>query len=242
MAELGIARRGDVVELVLPGRRDARLTPDLDAELHEAAAEIDVDETVRAVVLRSRGPDFCTGATESEGAPDGIAAVASLRAPVIALVSGRALDEGLELALACDLRIAAADARLGLTQVGAGRMPTHGGTQRLPRVVGYGRALQMILLAETIGAPRAVRLGLAMRSVPRGRLVAEGRKLATVVADRGPIAQRLGKEALRAAGDLPLAEGLRLEGDLYVLLQSTRDRHEGIASFRERRKPRYRGR
>jgi enoyl-CoA hydratase/carnithine racemase len=226
----------------LPGGRAARFTPDLHGELHAAAVEIDLDESVRAVLVRSRGPDFCRGATEPAAHPDGIAAVAGLRAPVIALVQGRALDEGLELALACDLRLVSADAKLGLTQVGTGRLPVHGGSQRLPRVVGYARALQMILLAETVGATRAVALGLAARSVARARLAVEGRKLADAVAARGPIAQRLGKEALRAAGDLPLAEGLRLEGDLYVLLQSTRDRDEGIASFRERRRPRYRGR
>jgi enoyl-CoA hydratase/carnithine racemase len=241
MVGLETTRRGDVVELLLPGGRDARLTPDLHGELHAAASEIDLDETVRAVLLRSRGPDFCRGATQPATRPDGIAAIASLRAPVIALVQGHALDEGLELALACDLRLVTADAKLGLTQVGAGRVPVHGGTQRLPRIVGYARALQMILLAQVVGGARAVALGLAMRSVPRARLGAEGRKLAAAVAARGPIAQRLGKEALRAAGDLPLAEGLRLEGDLYVLLQSTRDRDEGIASFRERRQPRFRG-
>jgi enoyl-CoA hydratase/carnithine racemase len=242
MAGLETARRGDVVELVLPGGRGALLTADLHGELRAAAADVDLDESVRVVLLRSRGSDFCRGAHEPSLNPDGIAAIADLRAPVIALVQGRALDEGLELALACDLRLVSTDARLGLTQVGAGRMPLHGGTQRLPRVVGYSRALQMILLAEAIGAARAVALGLAMRTVARTRLTSEGRKLAAAVAARGPLAQRLGKEALRAAGDLPLAEGLRLEGDLYVLLQSTRDRREGIASFRERRRPRYQGR
>jgi len=236
---LGVARRGAVVELILPG---AQLTPELHAELEGAVDEIDHDEGVRAVLLSARGRDFCRGEGEGTAAADGVAAVASLRVPVIALVQGRALDVGLELALACDLRILSADARLGLTQLVAGRLPTHGGTQRLPRLVGHARALHMILLAETIDARRAGTLGLATRVVERARLRAEGRKLADAIAERGPIAQRLGKEALRAAGDLTLAEGLRLEGDLYVLLQSTRDRDEGIASFRTRRRPRFRGR
>jgi enoyl-CoA hydratase/carnithine racemase len=212
------------------------------AELAAAADEVDHDEAVRAVVLSARGRDFCCGGVASAAGVDGIAAVASIRAPVIALVQGRVLDEGFELALACDLRIVSTDARLGLTQLADGRLPVHGGTQRLSRVVGYAHALHMILLGETVGARRAVGLGLAVRAVERARLAAEGRRLADAVAERGPIAQRLGKEALRAAGDLPLAEGLRLEGDLYVLLQSTRDRDEGIASFRERRRPRFRGR
>jgi enoyl-CoA hydratase/carnithine racemase len=100
----------------------------------------------------------------------------------------------------------------------------------------------MILLGETVGARRACAIGLVNRVAPGPRLRAEGRQLADRLAARGPIAQRLGKEALRAAHDLPLAEGLRLEGDLYVLLQTTSDRDEGIASFRARRRPRFRGR
>jgi enoyl-CoA hydratase/carnithine racemase len=238
---LEVGRRGAVVELTLPGG-PGLLTPALDAELAAAAAEVDHDDEARVVVLAARGRDFCRGEAEEAAGPDGIAAIASLRIPVIALVRGRALDAGLELALACDLRIVAADARLGLTQLAAGRLPRRGGTQRLPRLIGYPHALHMILLAETIGARRACALGLATRVVERERLRREGARLADAIAERGPIAQRLGKEALRAAHDLPLAEGLRLEGDLYVLLQSTRDRDEGIASFRERRAPRFRGR
>jgi enoyl-CoA hydratase/carnithine racemase len=231
--------RDGVVELALPAT--GAFTPALHGDLAAAAEEIDHDEGVRVVVLSARGRDFCRGGAGASGSPDGVAAVAALRAPVIALVQGRALDEGLELALACDLRILSTDARLGLTQLAAGRVPTHGGTQRLPRVIGYAHALHLILLAETIVARRAVALGLAVRAVERTRLGAEGAKLAQAIAERGPIAQRLGKEALRRAGDLPLGEGLRLEGDLYVLLQSTSDRDEGIASFRERRRPRFRG-
>lgn len=240
MAALSVVRREGVVELRLPGG-GAWLTPTLHQELEAAAHTIDLDESVRVVLLSSEGADFCRGERAPCAASDGVAAIASLRVPVVALVQGRALDEGLELALAADLRLASPEARFGLTQLAAGRLPCHGGTQRLPRIVGSAQALRMLLLAEVLSARRAVSMGLALRTVARPRLRAAGRRLAGEIAARGPIAQRLGKEALRAAGDLPLGEWLRLEGDLYVLLQSTRDRLEGIASFRARRRPRFSG-
>ena len=223
---------------------DAGLVPQLHAALADAAAEIDLDDDDRLVVLRARGRAFCRGAAETrpDGVPDGVAAIASLRVPVVALVQGDALDEGLELALACDLRVAASAARFGLTQLDDGRLPSHGGTQRLPRVVGRGRALAMLLLGERLTARAALDAGLVQWVCPAGELRRRGERLAAQMASRAPIAQRLAKEALRAASDLPLAEGLRFEGDLYVLLQSTADRDEGIASFRERRKPVFRGR
>jgi enoyl-CoA hydratase/carnithine racemase len=129
-----------------------------------------------------------------------------------------------------------------LTQVARGRLPGRGGTQRLPRLVGTARAMRMMLLAEVVGARAALAVGLVHEMIPARRLRAAGRSLARALATRGPIALRLAKEAIRAAHDLPLAEGLRLEGDLYVLLQSTRDRDEGVRSFREKRMPKFSGR
>jgi enoyl-CoA hydratase/carnithine racemase len=155
---------------------------------------------------------------------------------------GAVLDEGLELALACDLRIAAEGTRLGLTQLSRGELPSHGGTQRLPRMVGPAVAARMVLLGEVLTARRAQASGLVAEVVARNLLRRRGGLRARELAARGPAAQRLAKEALRSAGDLPLAEGLRLEGDLYVLLQSTKDRDEGLASFRAKRQPRYQGR
>jgi enoyl-CoA hydratase/carnithine racemase len=223
---------------------DEGLSVALHAALAEAAAAIDLDDDVRVVVLRARGRAFCRGGaqTDASGVPDGVAAIAALRVPVLALLQGDAVDEGLELALACDLRVAAATARLGTTQIAAGRLPGHGGTQRLPRLVGKGRALAMLLTGEHMTARAARDAGLVARVFPARELWRSGARLAAEMASRAPIAQRLAKEALHAASDLPLAEGLRLEGDLYVLLQSTADRDEGIASFRERRRPTFRGR
>jgi enoyl-CoA hydratase/carnithine racemase len=242
---LEVARDGAVATLTMvAGAPGPCLTDALHGDLARAVAELDLDEELRVVVLRARGNAFCRAVdgTRGRGVADGVAAVASLRVPVLCLLQGDACDDGLELALACDLRLAVPRARLGLTQLARGRLPSHGGTQRLPRLVGRAQALQLLLLAEAVPSRRALELGLVSRVVAARGLWSAGARLAAELAARGPIAQRLAKEALRASGDLPLAEGLRLEGDLYVLLQSTADRNEGIASFRERRRPRFRGR
>lgn len=237
---LRVLRKGPVVTLELAAA-NARLGPELHAALVAAVREIDLDDEVRVVVLRSTGRAFCCGG-EPGGRADGIAAVAALRVPVLALLHGSVLDEGLELALACDLRIAAEGTRLGLTQLARGDLPSHGGTQRLPRIVGPACAARMLLLGEILPARRAAASGLVTEVVSREALRRRGGLRARELAARGPAAQRLAKEALRSAADLPLAEGLRLEGDLYVLLQSTEDHAEGLASFRAKRPPRYQGR
>lgn len=240
---VGVVRDGPVVTLRL-SLASGRLGEDAHAALVAACREVDLDEDVQLVVVRSRGAAFCLGDEPGvcvEG-PDGIEAIAALRAPCLAVLQGDARDAGLELAMACDLRLAAAHVRVGLGQVTAGVLPFHGGTQRLPRIVGEARAFRMLLVGETIGAREATEIGLLNRAVPRAALEREARRLVTILSSRAPVAQRLAKETIRAAADLPLAEGLRLEGDLYVLLQTTRDRGEGIASFRERRRPRFVGR
>lgn len=236
--QLLVSRKSGVVTLEL-AEPSARLTGDVHAALSSAAAAIDLDDEVRAVVLRGTGKAFCCGAEPSEDKPDGIAAIASLRVPVIAALHGEVLDEGLELAMACDLRVAAQGARLGLTQLLRGELPSHGGTQRLPRLVGPGAAMRLLLLGEKVTSRRALAIGLVSEVVERRSLRSAAQRLARALATRGPAALRLGKEAIHAASDLPLSEGLRLEGDLYVLLQTSEDRDEGIASFHERRRPRF---
>lgn len=239
-APLAVAQAGGITTLTLH-LAEGLLTDAGHAALAEAAERIDLDDEVRVVVLRGSGAAFCRGGRAGTR-DDGIAAVAGLRVPVVAALHGEVLDEGLELAMAADLRVAAKGTRFGLTQLLRGELPSHGGTQRLPRLIGRAAAGAMLLLGETIPAARAARLGLVHEVVERDALARRTRALARGMAQRGPAAQRLAKEALRAALDLPLSEGLRLEGDLYVLLQSTEDREEGIASFREKRRPRYRGR
>jgi len=205
---------------------------DMHADLVAAVEEIQLSDDIRVVVLRSRGRNFCEGSV-SDGPHDGIAALASL---------GKVFDEGLELALACDLRFAASGARLGMTQLSRGILPSHGGTQRLPRLIGRGRATRMVLLSEVLSARQAEKSGLIHQVEEGAQLNRKVMAVARSMATRSPVAQKLAKEALLASGDLPLAEGLRLEGDLYVLSQSTADRDEGLTSFREKRRPKFIGR
>jgi enoyl-CoA hydratase len=162
--------------------------------------------------------------------------------PIIAAIGGYAFGGGLELALACDIRIASADARLGLTEVDLAIIPGGGGTQRLPRVVGRGKALEMILTAARIDAAEALRIGLVERVVPAGEALAAAQALAAALAAKAPVALRYAKEAVVKGLELPLADGLRLENDLATLLRTTEDRLEGARAFLEKRPPRWQGR
>ncbi|PKB80185.1 MAG: hypothetical protein BZY88_09655 [SAR202 cluster bacterium Io17-Chloro-G9] len=169
------------------------------------------------------------------------AAVASLAVPVLVVINGDALDHGLELALAGDVRIAAQEARFGLTDVHLGTLPWDGGTQRLPRLVGPAWARDMILTGRTIDAFQALAIGLVNQVEPKGNLAAAADKIAQDLVSGGPIAARYAKEALVKGLDLTLSQGLGLEADLNVILQSAADRAEGIRSFKERRPPRFSG-
>jgi enoyl-CoA hydratase len=162
--------------------------------------------------------------------------------PIIAAIGGHCFGGGLELALACDIRIAAADSRLGLTEVDLAIIPGGGGTQRLPRLVGRGKALELILTAARIDAAEALRLGLVERVVPAGQALTAARELAAALAAKAPLALRYAKEAVVKGLELPLADGLRLEGDLSTLLRTTEDRLEGARAFLEKRPPRWQGR
>ncbi len=162
--------------------------------------------------------------------------------PIIAAIGGYAFGGGLELALACDIRIAAANATLGLTEVNLAIIPGGGGTQRLPRVVGRGKALEMILTGARIPADEALRIGLVERVVPEGQALAAATGLARTLAARAPVALRYAKEAVVKGLELPLADGLRLETDLSTLLRTTEDRVEGAKAFLEKRPPRWTGR
>ena len=162
--------------------------------------------------------------------------------PIIAAVNGFALGGGLELALACDIRIAAAGATLGLTEVNLAIIPGGGGTQRLPRLVGRGKALELILTGARIPADEALRIGLVERVVPGGEAVKAATELARSMAAKAPVALRYAKEAVVKGLELPLADGLRLEGDLSTLLRTTEDRLEGAKAFLEKRAPRWTGR
>jgi enoyl-CoA hydratase/carnithine racemase len=161
--------------------------------------------------------------------------------PIIAAIRGFALGGGLELALACDIRIAGEDSQLGLTEVNLAIIPGGGGTQRLPRLVGRGKALEMILTGARIDAREALRIGLVERVVPATDVLSSAQALARTLAEKAPVALRYAKEAVVKGLGLPLEDGLRLENDLATLLRTTDDRIEGAKAFLEKRKPRFTG-
>jgi enoyl-CoA hydratase len=173
---------------------------------------------------------------------DPFGCLAELSRPVVCALTGDAFSAGLELALACDVRIAAEGAEFGLPETAMGMVPMGGGTQRLARLVGRGKALEMILTAEPIDAAEALRVGLVNAVLPREKVVAEAEEIARRVAERGPLAVRYAKEAVLRGMEMPLEQGLRYETDLTVIIQTTEDRAEGVRAFLEKRKPEFRGR
>ena len=221
-----------------------RLDPEVQGALADACAAAEEAREARVVVLAARGRLFSAGLPPGcrwpEAAwPDGVGAVAALTKPVVAAIQGDALGRGMALALACDLRIVARTAVLALPEVTEGALPGGGAMARLARIVGAARALEIVLLGTRLTARRAASWGLVSTVVEPGRLHATVSETARRLAARGPLALRLAKEAVTAALDLPLGEGIRLEEDLYVLLQTTADRREGIRSFLEGRRPRF---
>jgi enoyl-CoA hydratase len=212
--------------------------------LCDAVEQIGFDESVRVAVVQGAGPAFCRGVQrggEWETRQDWVAAVATLAVPVVAAVTGEAIAEGAELALACDLRIASAGASFAFPQVVRGQLPRHGATQRLPRLIGRVRALDLLLSGRRVGAREAEEIGLVSQRVPAGRLGAAVRQLVGGLAGKAPIALRLAKEAVLKGSDLTFDQGVRLEQDLYVLLQTTADRAEGIRAFLGKRPAKFRG-
>ena len=222
-------------------------------EIGEVSRRLDQDDRVRVVVITGTEGHFCGGTDvrqEREAFREGslgtrlgaAGAVADIGKPVIAAIEGEAVDQGLELALACDLRVASDGAAFAMTQVDRGLIPWDGGTQRLPRLVGVPRAIEMVLTCRRIDAREALQVGLVSEVVATGGALERSLEIAGLIAGHGPIAARYLKEAVMKGLDLTVEQGLRLEADLSVILQSTEDREEGLRSFAERRAPRYAGR
>ncbi|MCA1591360.1 MAG: enoyl-CoA hydratase/isomerase family protein [Acidobacteria bacterium] len=247
----GLAR----VRLNRPDKRNA-LTPAMLERLAELFAELSARRDLRAVILSGAGQDFCAGtdigelqALDEEEARHAAErgqkvcdVIESCRVPVIAAVQGAASGGGFELALACHLRVASASARFSLPETRLGVIPAYGGTQRLSRAVGTGRALAAMLAAGSLTADEASRLGLVNRVVPEKELIDEAKALArAIITASAPLAVRACLEAVTRGIRLPLEEGLKLEAELFARLFSTADVREGTRAFLEKRAPVFRG-
>lgn len=231
-----------------------RLDSILAAELAEVFTDLGHAENVWAVVLSAVGPDFCLGEDPDDPPPhrgpwvrpaypllEFPEAVAAYPRPVVAAVRGRCIGVGLELALCADIRVAGREAVFALDQLRQGTLPRFGGTQRLPRIVGRGRALDLILTGRELPAAEAEAIGLVTR-LTDGDPEAAARQVAEEVLANGPLGLMLAKEAVWRGLELPLHQALRVENDLYLLLETTADRLEGKAAFLERRRPVWQGR
>jgi enoyl-CoA hydratase len=227
------------------------------AELSDAAERIATAPEIKGAILTGAGPKaFVAGAdigdlakqTPFDGKARALRGQAVLRRfetcgkPVIAAINGFALGGGCELAMACHLRVASENARFGQPEVKLGIAPGYGGTQRLPRLVGKGVALQLILTAEPIDAQEAYRIGLVNKVVPATQLLAESEKLLRGILAMGPLAVRLALEAVDRGLDMTLDEGLLLEANHFGLLAATQDTKEGLTAFLEKRPARFQGR
>jgi enoyl-CoA hydratase len=214
-------------------------------ELADVCLNINQDDDIYVVVISGAGDKaFCSGSEPDKPGTrySPASAIAGIDKPVIAAINGDALGQGLELALSCDIRLASDKAKFGFPEVARGLIPSDGGTQRLPRIIGRGKALELILSAEIITAKEALEIGLVNKVVKGANLAAETEALARTMAAKAPIALRFIKEAVNKGLDLTLEQGLRLEADLYFLLHTTADRKEGINAFIKKRKPKFKGR
>jgi enoyl-CoA hydratase len=255
--KIGRKSEEDGVEIVLLQNPPVNaLSTALLEELDRAVGSIEGNPKSRAVVLAGDGQYFSAGADIKEMATlDASAApalvrkvlatfsrIAALRVPVIAAINGLAIGGGLELALACDLRIAGESAKLGAPEVTLGLIPAYGGTQRLPRLVGTAKAKELIFTGAMISAAEALRIGLVNKTVPAGQELRAARDLAHTIAQRAPKAVQSAKRAILEGGDRPLAAGIENETDLFEHeVLTSEDLGEGLAAFVERRPPKFQG-
>ncbi len=239
------ARKGQVACITL-NRPEAGNAIDQEtaAALGEVCRKVNQDPEVRVVVIRGAGDGaFCLGEDTGDSSLRRNVAemVSAIECPVIAAVNGDALGAGLALALACDLRIASAEASFGTGDPAQDGLLANGLTQLLPRIVGRGKAMELLLTAQPIPAGEALNIGLVHRVLPPGEVGADADRAAEDMAAKAPIALRYAKEAVNKGMDLTLEQALRLECDLYMILHTTRDRTEGITAFRDKKKPTFKG-
>ena len=245
-----------IVTVNRPKVLNALNQPTID-ELRRAFLDLKEDESVRVVILTGAGEKaFVAGADINELAvqtPTGgreralkgqhvFDTIEQLGKPVIAAINGYALGGGCELAMACTLRMAADTAKLGQPEIALGILPGYAGTQRLSRLVGKGKAMEMILTGVPITAEEAMRIGLVNRVVPAADLMTEARALAQQLAKNAPIAMSYILSAINSGLEMPFAEACALEATLFGLVASTEDMREGTRAFLEKRKPEFKGR
>ena len=217
--------------------------------------ELEENDAVRVVVFTGQGDKaFVAGADINEfkdrtaleqwdlyQQPFLYDAIDRFPKPLIAMINGYCLGGGCELILACDIRIASEKAQIGQPEINIGIIPGGGGSQRLPRLVGYGKAMQLILTGDRISAQEAHRIGLVDEVVPHDQLESKTFEIATKIAEKSPIAVRFAKEAVKASLRMPLNEGLRYEQSLFSLVFTTEDKDEGVRAFLEKRPPKFTG-
>lgn len=251
-----IEKRENVAVLTInrPDKLNA-LSSKVHAEGGAALEELRKDETVRVLVITGAGEkSFIAGADISEFAGKTPVSQRNLflektlfnsidifPKPVIAMINGFCLGGGCELALACDIRTASEKARFGQPEINLGIIPGGGGTQRLSRLLGEGKAMEMILTGDMIDAPTALDLGLVNHVFPPEELEAKTMELASKIAEKSPIALQMAKEAVKLASRSNLDEGLRREVDLFAICFSSQDKEEGVSAFLEKRKPIFKG-
>jgi enoyl-CoA hydratase/carnithine racemase len=254
--ELVLAERQEAVGIARLNRPDARnaLSPELMQELVELLEAWDADPDVRCIVIAGSNEYFAAGAdikamrdrSFQEALLSPLAAawqkIWAVRTPMIAAVSGYALGGGCELALSCDMIVASETAEFGQPEILLGIIPGAGGTQRIARVAGKQRAMELVLTGRRISAEEAARFGLVNQVAGKKDWLERAIELASVISRRPPIAVRLGKQAVLAAEEMGLTPGLDHERRLYELAMATEDRVEGMTAFIEKRKPEFKGR
>ncbi|HEY0023796.1 MAG TPA: enoyl-CoA hydratase-related protein [Longimicrobium sp.] len=254
---LRIERDGAVAIVTIdrPEKRNA-LSAQVRAELIAVLDALRDDDAVRVLVVTGAGDKaFVAGADigefaqrtplEQRAAMTGrrvFDEVAAYPKPVLAMINGLALGGGCELALACDVRLAADTAKLGQPEINLGIIPGGGGTQRLPRVVGTGQAMRLVLSGEIIGAAEALRIGLVDVVHPAAELRERTLEFARGMAGKSPVALRMAKSAVRAAAEMPLAAGLQYETEAFITCFGSDDKREGVAAFLEKRTAEFTGR
>ena len=251
-----VRRKGAVATVTIsrPDKRNA-LDAETRHELVEAFTALRGDKRVRVVVLTGSGKAFVSGADVSEFVgktpvaildglihePAIIDIVDQFPKPVIAMINGYCLGSGNELAMACDIRIASEEARFGQPEVNLGMIPGGGATQRLPRMIGMGKALLMMFTGQILDSTEALRIGLVDFVVPAAQLEARAMVLAEVIATKSPVALAMIKEATRASVRAPLDDGIRHEQSLASVIFASKDMQEGLKAFLEKRQPRFTG-